>query len=147
MSQRGKVLYGDPDDLHEMGLVDLGQLIGEADLARPARIDLSSQNVERGLAQLVVGVVEVLRQVLERQAVRRMEAGALDEGQVERLGNALMALEERVGELCDALARPSDPESGGSPQDGPSATDSELYIEKLRGTVGVAQHDNRQEAS
>jgi hypothetical protein len=48
-------------------------------------------------------VVELVRQLLERQAVRRMRAGTLDEQQMERLGEALQALEQRMVELRDAL--------------------------------------------
>jgi hypothetical protein len=63
------------------------------------RIDADPENVERGLAQLVLTVVELLRQLMERQALRRVEAGGLDDETVERLGRTLMALEARMGEL------------------------------------------------
>ena len=68
------------------------------DLARH-RVDADPESVERGLAQLVLTVVELLRQLLERQALRRVEAGVLDDETVERLGRALMALEDRMDEL------------------------------------------------
>jgi hypothetical protein len=55
--------------------------------------------VEHGLAALVLTVVELLRQLMERQALRRVEAGGLDDETVERLGATLMALEERMEEL------------------------------------------------
>lgn len=100
-----KVLYGDPAELQSLGWIDLGDLTNIGAPGSPVRVDLSSENVEKGLAQLVVGVVEVLRQVLERQAVRRMEAGSLTEEQVERLGTSLMTLEQRVADLCEALRR------------------------------------------
>jgi hypothetical protein len=57
------------------------------------------EDVARGLAQLVLTLIELLRQLMERQAIRRVEAGGLSEEQVERLGQALMALEERMEEL------------------------------------------------
>jgi hypothetical protein len=63
------------------------------------RIDADPENVERGLAQLVLTVVELLRQLMERQALRRVEAGGLDDETVERLGTTLMALEQRMDEL------------------------------------------------
>ncbi|MDX6684878.1 MAG: hypothetical protein QOF26_1765 [Baekduia sp.] len=63
------------------------------------RIDADPENVERGLAQLVLTIVELLRQLMERQALRRVEAGGLDEETIERLGRTLMALEERMEEL------------------------------------------------
>jgi len=57
------------------------------------------EEVARGLAQLVLTLVELLRQLMERQAIRRVEAGGLDDDQLERLGQALMALEQRMDEL------------------------------------------------
>src|SRR5712692_6716753 len=77
-----------------------------AELARvsavlPARIDIDPEDVERGLAGLVLGLVELLRQVLEKQAVRRMEGGTLTDEEIERVGLALMRLERKVKELAD----------------------------------------------
>lgn len=67
--------------------------------AAPERIGIDPENVERGLAQLVLTVVELLRQLMERQAIRRMEAGSLSDEQVDRMGETFMKLEERMGEL------------------------------------------------
>ena len=69
------------------------------DDALSRRVAADPENVERGLAQLVLTIVELLRQLMERQAVRRVEAGNLDEETVERLGKTLMALESRMDEL------------------------------------------------
>lgn len=66
----------------------------------PGRIDCSAENIEQGLAKLVLGLVELLRRLLERQAIRRMEGGSLTEQQVEDMGLALMTLERKVGELA-----------------------------------------------
>ena len=66
--------------------------------ARP-RIDIDPEAVERGLGQLVLTVVELVRQLLERQALRRVEAGTLSEDEVDRIGLALMRLEERMERL------------------------------------------------
>ena len=75
----------------------------------PERIDVDPDGVEQGLAQLVLTLIEFLRQVLERQAVRRMEGGSLSDEEVERVGLALMKLEEKVHELADQFGlRPSD---------------------------------------
>jgi hypothetical protein len=63
------------------------------------RLNTDPERVEKGLAQLVLTVVELLRQVMERQALRRIEGGTLDDDQVERLGVALMLLEQRMEEL------------------------------------------------
>ena len=67
------------------------------------RVQADPENVERGLAQLVLTLIELLRQIVERQALRRVEAGGLDDETVERLGRTLMALEERMGELKEAF--------------------------------------------
>lgn len=66
----------------------------------PQRIDCSPENIEQGLAKLVLSLVELLRQLLERQAIRRMEGGTLKDEQVEQMGDALMKLEEKVHELA-----------------------------------------------
>ena len=66
----------------------------------PERIDLDPNDIERGLAGLVLTLVEFLRQVLERQAIRRMEGGTLSDDEVERVGLALMRLEQKVGEIA-----------------------------------------------
>ena len=65
------------------------------------RIEGDRENVERGLAQLVLTLIELVRQLMERQAIRRFESGGLSNDQIERLGQALMALEQRMEELRD----------------------------------------------
>ena len=77
--------------------------------ALPPRIDVNGESVEQGLAQLVLTLVEFLRQLLERQAVRRMDSGSLTDEEVERVGLALMKLEEKVHELAQQFGlRPAD---------------------------------------
>lgn len=63
------------------------------------RIDTDPESVERGLVSLVLTIVELLRQLMERQALRRVDEGHLSEQQVERIGLTLMALEDRMTEL------------------------------------------------
>src|SRR5881392_1545846 len=65
----------------------------------PARINIDAQSVEQGLAKLVLTLIEFIRRLLEKQAVRRMEGGGLTPEQVEELGLALLKLEEKMGEL------------------------------------------------
>ena len=73
------------------------------------RIDCSPENIEQGLARLVLGLVELLRRLLERQAIRRMEGGSLDEAKIEEMGQALMRLEAKVNEIAAAFGlRPED---------------------------------------
>ena len=63
------------------------------------RVNADPEDVERGLAQLVLTVVELLRQLMERQALRRIEGGTLTDDEIERLGVGLMKLEQRMEEL------------------------------------------------
>ncbi|MEO7217260.1 MAG: gas vesicle protein GvpJ [Gemmatimonadaceae bacterium] len=65
----------------------------------PERINADAAGPETGLARLVLTLIEVLRKVLEHQAVRRMEGGRLSGEEIERLGLALAKLNDRMGEL------------------------------------------------
>ena len=72
-------------------------LAAPADPAGRLRIDPDS--AERGLASLVLTVIELIRQLMERQALRRVEQGDLTDEQVEQIGVTLMALEDRMHQL------------------------------------------------
>lgn len=61
--------------------------------------DIDREEVERGLAGLVLTVVELLRQLMERQAIRRIDQGGLSDAKIEELWLTLMALEDRMTEL------------------------------------------------
>jgi hypothetical protein len=65
----------------------------------PQRISADSEIVENGLAKLVLSIIELVRRLLEKQALRRMDAGNLTDAEIERLGSALMKLEEKMAEL------------------------------------------------
>jgi len=67
----------------------------------PRRIEADPERIERGMAQLVLTVVELLRQLVERQALRRFEAGTLTADQEEQLGRALLRLAETMDEMKD----------------------------------------------
>jgi hypothetical protein len=96
-SPADKILSG-PLDLDPFAR-DLGRL----DQALSQRIEADPDNVDHGLAQLVLTVVELLRQIMERQAMRRVEAGELSDDEVERVGRTLMALEQRMDELKETF--------------------------------------------
>jgi hypothetical protein len=72
---------------------------GRLDNALTRRVNADPDSVERGLAQLVLTIVELLRQIMERQALRRIDGGTLSEDQVERLGRTFMELDRRLEEL------------------------------------------------
>jgi Gas vesicle protein K len=65
----------------------------------PERINADPERVEQGLARIVLTVVELLREVLEHQAIRRMDGGTLTDAEIERLGLALLKLNHRMDEL------------------------------------------------
>ena len=91
-------ILAEPADLDAFveGLERLGDKL-------PERINADPRNVERGLAQLVLTLVELLRQLMERQAVRRMDSGSLTDEEIERLGQTFMHLERRMKELKEAF--------------------------------------------
>jgi len=66
---------------------------------RARRFEADPESVEKGLVQLVLTLVELVRQLMERQAIRRVDAGGLSDDEVERLGRTLMLLDERMTEL------------------------------------------------
>lgn len=67
----------------------------------PTRIELSPDNIEQGLAKLVLTLIDFLRQLLERQAIRRMEGGTLKDEEIEQMGEALMKLEAKIHQLSE----------------------------------------------
>jgi hypothetical protein len=71
------------------------------DNALTRRVNADPENVERGLAQLVLTIVELLRQIMERQALRRIDGGRLTEEEIERLGRTFMELDKRMAQLRD----------------------------------------------
>jgi gas vesicle protein GvpK len=92
----------EPDDKLLAASGDLGRIAGELEhlqQAFPRRVNADPERVEKGLAQLVLTLVELLRQLMERQALRRMEAGTLTDEQIERMGDTFMKLEARMQEL------------------------------------------------
>ena len=67
--------------------------------ANPDRINIDPKNVEKGLAKLVLTLVELLRKLMEKQAMRRIEAGSLSDEEIERIGETFMKLEIKMKEL------------------------------------------------
>jgi hypothetical protein len=73
--------------------------IGHVAKALPGRINADPEGVQRGLAKLVLTLIELLHQLMERQALRRMEAGSLSDEEIERLGETFLKLGQRMEEL------------------------------------------------
>jgi len=76
---------------------DLEQRV--SDLA-PARWNANPEDVQRSVAKLVLTLIEFLRKLFEKQAIRRMDAGSLSPEETEAIGLALMRLEETIAELA-----------------------------------------------
>jgi uncharacterized protein YjiS (DUF1127 family) len=89
-------------------LLDAARRPERLDGAFPRRFHADPETVERGLAQLVLTLIELLRQLMERQALRRMENGTLDDLQIERLGQTFMKLAERMDELKEEFGLADD---------------------------------------
>jgi hypothetical protein len=106
--QGGAVVAGpptanSPDSPRQDAAAPLSVAVAEVERLRgvlPERVEVDPEGVEQGLAKLVLTLVEFIRQLLERQAVRRLDGGGLTEEQVERMGLALQRLEAKMGELC-----------------------------------------------
>jgi hypothetical protein len=70
---------------------------------KTGRIELDPEGAEEGLAELVLTVIELLRQLVERQALRRVDGGNLTEEEIEKLGVALMNLDIKMEELKEVF--------------------------------------------
>lgn len=75
----------------------------------PSRIESDAENIARDLGRLVLTIVELIRQLMERQAIRRVESGELPDETIEHLGLALLRLEEAMADLREYFGlRPED---------------------------------------
>ena len=94
-------------------LEEVNQLRAELERAAaganaPLRWNADPDDVQRSVAQLVLTLVEFIRRLLERQAIRRMDAGTLTPEQIEAVGQALMKLEETVRDIAARFGIPPD---------------------------------------
>ena len=71
--------------------------------ALPDRIDADPENAEKGLAKLVLTLIELIRKLMEKQAIRRVEGGSLTDEEIERVGETLMKLESKMKELKETF--------------------------------------------
>jgi hypothetical protein len=73
----------------------------ELDRSSLQKLELDGDKLQKGLAKLVLTVIELLRQILERQAQRRIESGSLTTEEVERLGLAFLQIKETMNQLSE----------------------------------------------
>ncbi len=92
------------------GLTDFARIQALDTSARPSagdpaslRIAIDPDDVKKGLGRLILTVVELLRELLERQAMRRIESGSLEEAEIERLGVTFLQLSEQMQVVKGAL--------------------------------------------
>jgi hypothetical protein len=89
-------LSGDLDALDDFA----SEFGGRADAAHPERrVNMDQATVEKDLAKLVLSLVELIRQLMERQALRRVNAGSLSEEEVENMGETFLKLNRKMAEL------------------------------------------------
>jgi len=91
------------------------------------RLELEPEGLEQGLARLVLTVIELLREVIERQAVRRVELGDLTPQEIERVGLALLRLDQRLAEMRELFG----------------LTQDDVTLKLRVGGVGGATNDQR----
>lgn len=93
-------------------MIDLSEVIrgidgdvDEAMLSTPSgpRVEIDAENAAAGLGRLAVAIVNLLHELLERQAIRRMDNGTLTDDQIENLGECLMKQSEAIDQLCVAF--------------------------------------------
>lgn len=87
----------------EAGFDFAAEELAHLDGAQRRRVNAERESLEKGLAQLVLTLIELLRELMERQAIRRIDGGSLSPEKVEQLGETFMLLEQRMEELKDAF--------------------------------------------
>lgn len=97
LSPEERVLFG------QGNMESFAREIDQVGRSLPQRINADPEGVERGLAKLVLTVIELIRRMLEHQALRRMEGGSLTDDEIERLGETFMKLEQRMEDLKQAF--------------------------------------------
>ena len=83
----------------EGALTDFEGELSRVTDALPRRVNADPERVEQGLAKLVLTLIELLRGLLEKQAIRRVEGGSLTSGEIERMGLTFLRLEQKLAEL------------------------------------------------
>jgi hypothetical protein len=87
-------LLSDPGELD-----DLPDEVDTVGSVLPKRVKVDPENVEHGLAKLVLDVIELVRRLMEHQAMRRVEGGSLTDEEIEQLGETFLKLSNRMQEL------------------------------------------------
>ncbi len=94
-----------PADRPPLGSIEGG---GSSAGGLPERLNAREDTVEQDLARLVLSLIELVRRLLEKQAMRRMESGTLSDDEIERLGETFLKLDARMEELKAAFGLDGD---------------------------------------
>lgn len=86
--------------VESLALKDFAKVLQAGGPLKSPRINLDPDKVKNGLGQLVLTLVKLLHELLERQAIRRIEGGSLREDEIERMGVTLMRQSQEIGRLC-----------------------------------------------
>ena len=86
--------------LFQTGSLDeISEEFGKLTAIEESKLSLTPDNADSGLAKLVLTLIELIRKLVEKQAMRRVEGGSLTDDEIERLGETLMKLEMKMEEL------------------------------------------------
>jgi hypothetical protein len=80
-------------------LVEFSEEIVNMTLNEDSKLKLTPENADSGLAKIVLTLIELIRKLVEKQAMRRVDGGLLNDEEIERLGETLMKLEMKMEEL------------------------------------------------
>jgi hypothetical protein len=83
----------------DLSIQDISEEIEKLKDVEDSKLSLTPDNADSGLAKLVLTLVELIRKLVEKQAMRRVDGGSLTEAEIERLGETLMKLEVKMEEL------------------------------------------------
>jgi hypothetical protein len=93
--------------LNSVPMDEIENAIEKIKATESSRINATPDNAHEGLTQLVMTLIELIRKLIEKQAIRRVEAGSLSEDEIERLGETLMKLEMKMEELKEIFNQKS----------------------------------------
>ena len=83
----------------DLSIEDISDEMDKLKVIEDSKLTLNPENADSGLAKLVLTLVELIRKLVEKQAMRRVDGGSLTDEEIERLGETLMKLEDKMEEL------------------------------------------------
>lgn len=87
---------------------DCVQELEPTKVSGPERINTNPENVDQGLAKLVLTIIELLRRIMEHEALRRIDGGTLSEEEIEKMGETFAKLDVRMTKMCELFGLQQD---------------------------------------